>query len=192
LNGWYSYTAKTGKVDDASKIFRINNGEILSQGKNPDYIATTDTFKSYRLTLEFCWQTDSTIPRCSQKRNSGVMYNVPYTLKDTLWPERIQFQVKENNCGDFILLHNVTMEVRGVLNEPGRSVVVPKLMNAEKKAGEWNWIEIVTQNGKCSQYLNRKLVNEGDKASTTSGRILLQFEGYPIKFRNIELTRLMH
>ena len=190
FEGWYGYTSKTGKVADPSKLFRIENGVIRLQGKYPGYVATTDTFCNYKLSAEFCWETDSMIPRCSDKRNSGLMYNVPYVFKDTSWPEGIQFQIKENNCGDFILLHNVTMKVRGIVNKPDRSVVIPKLINAEKKAGEWNRIEIVILNGECIQYLNGKLVNEGTNASVKDGRILLQYEGYPVKFRNIELTQI--
>ena len=70
-----------------------------------------------------------------------MLYEV-ITAKDTLWPQGIQFQIKEGATGDFILLQNVTLEQNGARNEPGRSVVISKSENAENAAGEWNQIEI--------------------------------------------------
>lgn len=190
LDGWYAYTKFKGKVSNANEIFIVENGEIKLQGNDPGYIATNNIYSDFKLTLEFCWEIDSAIIDKAKKRNSGVMYLVPDNFKDTLWPKGIQFQVKENCTGDFILLQNTTLKVNGVTNEPGRSVVIKKFKDAEKNVGEWNKIEIVSLNGKCSQYLNGILVNEGDEASVKNGRILLQFEGYPIKFRNINCLEL--
>lgn len=187
LRNWYAYTPATGRINNAMKIFKVENGEIKLQGKASGYIATNESFKNFDLKLEFSWETDTTIPRKSRIRNSGVMYYVPPDSADALWPEGIQFQVKQNHTGDFILLHNTTLKVRGTVYGPGKSVVVPRLTDAEKKPGEWNTIEIISENGKCTQLLNGKIVNEGEDASVTSGRIVLLYEGYPIKFRNIEI-----
>ena len=187
LKGWYAYTSGSGKTDDAGQIFKVENGEIKLRGKSSGYIATIGTFKNFDLKLEFCWETDTSILRNSNVMNSGIMYNVPSDSKDVLWPSGIQFQVKRDHTGDFILLHNITLNVRGTVYGPGRSVVIPRLTDGEKKPGEWNTVEIISEEGRCMQYLNGQLVNEGMGASTTGGRIALLYEGYPVKFRNIEI-----
>lgn len=189
LDGWYAYSEKTGKINNATDLFKVEDGVIKLQGKNPGYLATLDTFKNYKLTAEYCWETDSALIAKAKKRNSGIIYHVPADFKDTLWPKGIQFQIKENCTGDFVLLQNTTMNVRGVINEPGKSVILSKLLDAELGVGQWNSIEIITKDGKCRQYLNGKLVNEGEEASVTSGRIVLQYEGYPVRFRNIFITK---
>lgn len=118
------------------------------------------------------------------------MYLVPNATPDTLWPQGIQFQVKEGATGDFVMLQGVTMEIKGKKNEAGKSVVSPRFEDAEKPFGEWNTVVIMCQNGYVKQELNGKLVNEGTKASVSEGRILLQYEGYPIDFRKLFIKEL--
>ena len=55
---------------------------------------------------------------------------------------------------------------------------------------EWNTLVITSYNGTITQELNGKLVNEGKAASVTKGRILLQYEGYPIDFKQVVILRL--
>jgi len=118
------------------------------------------------------------------------MYLVPDTAVDKLWCTGIQFQIKEKNTGDFIFLGGVTTEIDGKKTVGGKSVVYPKTLDAEKKYGEWNKIEIIVQNGIIIQKLNGKTVNKTQNPSVNSGRILLQYEGYPIDFKNIIIKKL--
>jgi hypothetical protein len=190
LAGWYAFSQEDGKQTDAEELFRVSNQMIRLYGTKAGYLMSKKSFGEFVLTAEFRWNTDETFGRKSQKKNSGLMYLVPKSAKDTLWPRGIQFQIKEGATGDFILLQNVTLEQNGARNKPGQSVVISKSENTEKAAGEWNHIEIRVEKGHISQYLNGRLVNEGDHPSVTKGRILLQYEGYPIDFRNIEIRKL--
>ena len=118
------------------------------------------------------------------------MYLVPEETPDTLWPKGIQFQIKEGATGDFILLQGVTLKINGKNTEPGKSVVVKRFEDAAKPAGEWNTMVVTFVNGKIKQELNGKLVNESSEPSISEGRILLQYEGYPIDFRKVEIEEL--
>jgi hypothetical protein len=131
---------------------------------------------------------DTSFVRKSQTKNSGIMYLVPEKTPDMLWPRGIQFQIKEGSTGDFVLLQEVTMEVDGKVNTPGKSVVRERFEDAEKPAGEWNTILITSDHGRIRQELNGVPVNEGLNPSVTHGRILLQYEGFPIDFRRIEIV----
>jgi len=190
LKGWYAFSTEDGKLKNAEDLFVVSDNTIHLLGKKAGYLMSKKSFNDFDLKAEFRWNTDENAARRSDKKNSGLMYLVPKSAKDTLWPQGIQFQIKEGATGDFILLQNVTLEKNGTRNEPGRSVVISKNENAEKTAGEWNTIEIRVEKGIVKQYLNGKLVNEGRYPSVTKGRILLQFEGYPIDFRSIEITKL--
>lgn len=110
--------------------------------------------------------------------------------QDNIWPKGIQFQIKENTTGDFIFLDNVTAVVKGKLVEAGASVTSPKFDVNENLYGEWNKIIIHSFNGKITQYLNGKSVNECTDASSKEGKISLNYEGSPIDFKNIHLKNI--
>lgn len=88
------------------------------------------------------------------------------------------------------MLQEVTIAIKGQKTIPGRSVTSPRFEEAEKPIREWNTLVITNKNGVIKQELNGKIVNEGTNATVTEGRILLQFEGYPIDFRKVILKQL--
>jgi len=118
------------------------------------------------------------------------MYNIPLDASDKIWPKGIQFQIKEKTTGDFIFLDQVMAKVNGKSIEAGASVVSPKFLANEKPYGEWNTVVIKSFNGKITQYLNGKLVNECTDASSTEGKISLNYERSPIDFRNITIKEI--
>lgn len=190
LAGWYAYEPVSGKQKDAAKVFHADKKMIRMYGEKLGYLMSEKSFQNFKLTVQYKWNLDSTFSRKSTKKNSGIMYLVPNATPDTLWPQGIQFQVKEGATGDFVMLQGVTMEIKGKKNEAGKSVVSPRFEDAEKPFGEWNTVVVTCQNGYVKQELNGKLVNEGTKASVSEGRILLQYEGYPIDFRKLFIKEL--
>ena len=187
--GWYAYT-KDHLYDNAGEVYSFTDSMIRLHGDKVGYLMSKKSYNDFELTLQYRWNMEPAYQRGTGKRNSGVMYNVPDTARDMLWPAGIQFQVKEGATGDFILLENVTLTVRGETKAPGKSVVVPRLSEQDKALGEWNTVRIRSVKGQCSQYLNGVLVNEGSNASSQSGRILLQYEGSPIDFRKVVVRPL--
>ena len=148
------------------------------------------SFHEFQLIVEFRWNTDTSIVRKSNSKNSGVMYLVPPDAPDMLWPRGIQFQIKEGATGDFIFLHDVTLTINGSKTKPGKSVVSQRLLDAENPEGEWNTLIVTYKDNNIIQELNGRLVNEGTDPSVTEGRILLMYEGYPIDFRKVQISTL--
>lgn len=190
LKGWYAYEPKTGKHSNATDIFQVEDKMIRLYGDKLGYVMTEKSFKNFQLTVVFRWNADSTITRKSNKRNSGIMYLVPTSTKDTLWPKGIQYQVKDGGTGDFVLLQEVTLMVKGKQTVPGKSVTSTRFSDAEKPVGEWNTAVVTVIDGNVKQELNGKLVNEGTLTEPSEGKILLQYEGYPIDFSKIVLRKL--
>jgi hypothetical protein len=190
LSGWYGYNAETGKHSNATELFTVDKQLIRMFGPNAGYLMSEKSYTNFQLKVEYRWNTDSTFVRKNNKKNSGVMYLVPENTPDMLWPKGIQYQIKEGATGDFILLHEVTLTVKGKENTPGASVVVQRFTDAEKPVGEWNSIIITVENGKIKQELNGIIVNEATNPSVSEGRVLLQYEGYPIDFRKVEIFKL--
>ncbi len=189
LDGWYVYEPESGKHNNASELFLVENHIIRLYGDKAGYLMSERSFHNFKLTVEFRWNTDTTFVRKMNSKNSGVMYLVPKETPDTLWPKGIQFQIKEGATGDFILLQGVTLEINGKRTEPGKSVVFNRFEDAANPIGDWNTLIVTCVNGKIKQELNGKLVNEGSEPSVSEGRILLQYEGYPIDFRKVEIEK---
>ena len=190
LDGWYAYEPESGKHNNASELFTVEDKMIRLYGNKAGYLMSEQSFRNFKLTVEFRWNIDTTFIRKQDSKNSGVMYLVPAETPDTLWPKGIQFQIKEGATGDFILLQGVTLKINGKKTEPGKSVVAKRFEDAAKPAGEWNTMIVTFVNDKIKQELNGKLVNESSEPSVSEGRILLQYEGYPIDFRKVEIEKL--
>lgn len=190
LKGWYAFEPASGKHTNASELFPVEEGMIRLYGDKAGYLMSEQSFRDFELTAEFRWNTDPTVKKRSNSMNSGLMYLVPAETPDALWPQGIQFQIKQGATGDFVLLKNVTVLKNGVRTEPGESVVSARSEDAEKPAGEWNTLMVTVSKGKIQQTLNGKLVNEASDPSVTEGRILLQYEGFPIDFRKVEIKPL--
>lgn len=190
LDGWYAYEPESGKHTNALDLFTVEDHMIRLYGNKAGYLMSEQSFHNFKLTVEFKWNTDTTFVRKQDSKNSGVMYLVPKETPDTLWPKGIQFQVKEGATGDFILLQGVTLKVNGKRTEPGKSLVVKRFENAANPIGEWNTAIVTFLNDNIKQELNGKVVNEGSKPSVSEGRILLQYEGFPIDFRKVEIEKL--
>jgi hypothetical protein len=189
LSGWYAFEPEEGKRADASGLFVVEDHMIRLYGNKAGYLMSDEVFKDFKLTVEFRWNMDTAFVRKSNNRNSGVMYLVPADTPDELWPRGIQFQIKDGAIGDFILLQGATLEVNGKRTEAGKSIVVNHSKDAARPAGEWNTMVVTVVRGHIKQELNGKLVNEGKKPSVSEGRILLQYEGFPIDFRKVEIQR---
>jgi len=187
LSQWDAYNLEKGRTNEASSIFLVELGMVRMFGSNAGYLVTKQEYSNFKLVVEYRWNLDTSVVRKSDKMNSGLMYLVPVDAKDTLWPKGIQFQIKQGATGDFILLQEVVLTVNDSLTIPGGSVKVQRLKDAELEFGEWNRIEVTYQNDTLKQYLNGELVNTGNNPSVKSGRILLQYEGFPIDFRKIQI-----
>lgn len=187
---WYAFTKTSSERLDPSKVYEFTDSIIRMHGENIGYLMTKKSHKNFELSLEFRWNMEEKYNKGKGKKNSGVMYNIPVDSPDNIWPKGIQFQIKENTTGDFIFLDKVTAKVNGKLVEAGASVTSPKFSANENPYGEWNTVVIKSFDGKITQYLNGKLVNECVEASSVEGKISLNYEGSPIDFRNIQLKNI--
>jgi len=189
MDDWYAFTKTNIARQEPSKVYDFTDGMIRMYGENVGCLMTKKSYKNFELSLEFRWNMEEKYAIKGTK-NSGVMYNIPLDASDKVWPKGIQFQIKENTTGDFIFLDQVTAKINGKQVEAGASVVTPKFVANEKPYGEWNTILIRSLNGKITQYLNGKLVNECTDTSSTEGKISLNYEHAPIDFKNIKIKNI--
>lgn len=188
LDGWYSFLRD--KNMPADSVFTVEDGMIHVSGRSFGYVCTNQSYKNFHLILEFKWGVAKHPPRQNAKRDSGVLYYFAASSPDKVWPRSIEYQVQEGDCGDFWLVDSTSLTVNGKLYPPTKNQQVVKFSDHEKPTGEWNTVEIIGNNGKCTHILNGAVVNEGTDANVREGKILLQSEGSEIYYRNIRLAIL--
>ncbi|WP_040473637.1 DUF1080 domain-containing protein [Flavobacterium frigoris] len=190
MDDWYAITKDSEQRIAPAQVYDFSEGMIRMYGDNIGYLMTKKSYENFELSFDFRWNMAENVYRGSNRKNSGVMYNIPSNAPDHIWPKGIQFQIKEKSTGDFVFLDNVTATVNGAFIVVGASVTSPKFDDNEMSNGEWNAVLIQSYNGKCTQYLNGKLVNECVEASSKEGKISLNYEGSPIDFKNIRLKNI--
>lgn len=174
LSGWTKALRKEEGCRP-TKTWSVRNGVIACTGQPFGYLMTQQSYKDYKLRLEYRWTARS------DQQNSGIF--VHKTGPDDFFlPKSIETQLKDGNAGDFVLLSTAT--VNGVENKKHKRIErIGK--PSEKPFGEWNSIDIEVKGDLIKSYINGVLQNVGKDAYTDSGNICLQSEGGPIEFRNI-------
>jgi hypothetical protein len=174
------------KQADPEKIWSVKDGIIVCQGSVNGYIITDKEYSDYVLKVQ--WRWGKTAP-AKGKRNSGVFVHV--TGPDKIWPKSIEAQLMDGHAGDFWLVGDFKLAVDPKRQDPKVARHYFRMKdNVEKEIGEWNQYEITCKGDSIKLVINGQLVNAGEDAEATKGKILLQSEGAEIHFRNVELTPL--
>ena len=137
------------------------------------------------------------------------------------WMESIECQIIEGGTGDFLIVGgknkaSLTAETEVIEKQfyfkPGGTVVTRKggrinwwgrdpkwkdvfgvrgPRDVEKTPGEWNRLEVISDEGKITNILNGVVVNVGTQAIPSEGKIQLQSEAAEIFFRKIEVRPIV-
>jgi hypothetical protein len=188
LSGWYSFLKINGQRNDPDTVFSVTDAMLHITGKEFGYIVTEKNYSNFHLVAEFKWGEKKYPPRENKPRDNGILYYV--VPQDKVWPRAIECQVQEGDCGDFWLIDSVTVVIDGARTEPTKNTRLIKKRDNEKPTGEWNRIEIIAKDGKCTHIVNGVVVNEAEQASLRSGRIIIQSEGAEAWYRKIEIKEL--
>ena len=191
LQGWSSFLKTKGVNNDPDTVFSVVDKQLFITGKEFGYIVTDESYGDFHLVAEWKWGVKKYPPRENRVRDNGILYCVGKELpKDRVWPRSIECQIQEGDCGDFWLIDSVTAVVDDTLRGPTKNTRVVKKKDNEKPSGEWNRLEIIMKDGKCTHIMNGEVVAEATNASLRTGRILIQSEGAEIWYRKLEIKKL--
>lgn len=188
LSGWHSFLKTKGKDNDPDKVFSVEKGLLKITGQEFGYVVTDGVYGNFHLVAEFKWGEKKYPPRENKVRDNGILYYV--VPDDKVWPRSIECQIQEGDCGDFWLIDSTTVVIDGIRTPATKNTHIVKKKDAEKPSGEWNRVEIIAKDGKCTHIVNGVVVNEGLDASLRSGRILIQSEGAETYYRKIAVKEL--
>ncbi|MEP6725284.1 MAG: DUF1080 domain-containing protein [Bacteroidota bacterium] len=192
LDGWYSFLPSKGKNNDPDKVFTIDKGLLHISGKEFGYICTEKEYENFKLIVEFKWGEKKHPPRDADttRRDNGILYFVPATEKDRVWPKGIECQIQEGDVGDFWMVDSTTIVAGGIRSVPMNYNRFQKKTDAEKPKGEWNQVEVISDHGKITHVVNHTVVNEATDPSIKKGKIIIQSEGAEIYYRLISIQEL--
>lgn len=193
LEGWYMDVPMQDSIPDAAPSFVVEDGLLISKGEPRGHLVTDQTFKDYRLEVEYRFT--------GEPGNCGVLVHAstPRALYQ-MFPKSIEVQMEHKNAGDFwVIVEDIEVdnmvERRGPESEwgitEGKNRRILNLTDdAEKPLGEWNSMTIECLDDTVKVWVNGVLVNHGYNATVSEGQIALQAEGAEVAFRKLVLTPL--
>jgi hypothetical protein len=181
FSGWELQTTPAASMADAFQI--LPDGVIASAGKPSGFIATRESYRNYKLHVEWRWP--------GKPGNGGVLLHISPGAFDRVWPVSLQVQTKFGNAGDLLPMAAASF-AEPLTSAPGAETRIKArtAADSEKPAGEWNTCDIVSRDGTVEVSVNGVLQNRVSNVSPASGRIGFQLEGTPYELRRVELTPL--
>jgi len=184
---WHTFLAKSGRNSDPLKVFDFEKNVLHVSGEEFGYAVTEKSYKEFHLSLEFKWGEKKYPPRENDKRDAGILYFVQNTKGDKVWPQAIEFQIQEGDCGDFWLVDNVGLTYKDTVVAGKDYYRIVKLKNAENPNGQWNKAEVIVKSNTITHLLNGEIVNQGTNPTISEGKILIQSEGAEIYYKNVTI-----
>lgn len=179
--GWEMVAPAKSAIENSFDI--LPDAVIASKGQPVGYIATTGSYRNYRLHAEWRWS--------GQPGNGGVLLHIGPGSTDPVWPRSLQVQTKHKNVGDVLPMAGASF-AEPLTSAPGAKVPIKAHIapDSERPAGQWNTCDIVSRDGSIEVTVNGVLQNRVTQAAPSSGRIGFQLEGAPYELRKVTLTRL--
>lgn len=192
LSGWHADVPEADKNPGIAPSFVVRDGMLVSLGSPAGHLITDQSFRDYRLTVEYRWP--------EQAGNCGVLVHTSTPRRlGGMFPQSIECQLKAGDAGDFWCIgEDITvpdMEQRRGPKEKwgvdsGNRRIANLTDNSEKPVGQWNEMVIECRGRSIDVWVNGDHVNHGDQCTADRGRIALQAEGTPVEFRKLELVPL--
>jgi hypothetical protein len=216
--GYETGSGKPIGLRDPAGVFtvRVENGEPVLHitGEILGGLTTLKEYANYRLRFQFRWGEKRWSSRQNAARDNGILYHCVgrHGAYGSVWMRSVEFQIQENDVGDFWPLCGSMADFRAVpegklwRHTPGAPLVErgARVLRAadyfEKPSGEWNDAELVVIGGDSAHILNGKIVNElrniryaegsGENRKVTpltAGKLQIQSEYAEAEYRRIEI-----
>ena len=196
LKGWTADVPARDTDKNAPPSFIVRKGLLVSMGKPEGHLVTDAAYRDYRLEVEYRFP--------GKGGNCGVLVHAskPRALYK-MFPQSIEVQMQSGDAGDFWVIQEdievKDMETRRPREKGekwgGSEGDARRILNltdgSEKPLGEWNALVVEARARTLRVWINGDLVNEGENATASEGRIALQAEGTEVEFRRVDLVPLL-
>ncbi len=210
-----------GINNDIKNVFTVitENGEPILKITGEIYggLTTKASYGNYHLSVLFKWGDKKWEPRLDAKRDSGILYHCygDHGRFWKTWKTSLEYQVQENDLGDFIPLDGNAMtpkiagpktDIRGDFSkekkfDPTSEVYsegkgyIQAASEHDKPHGEWNLLEIYVIGNDAVHLVNGEIVMVVENATNpetskplTNGQIQIQSEAAECYYKDLTLT----
>lgn len=206
-----TYRVFTVIEEDNQAVLRVS-GEIYGA------VTSKQSYRNYHLSLQFRWGALKWQPRLTKLKDSGILY---HAIGDhgqeyfRAWMLSQEFQIMEGHIGDYWQQATSAIDIRAyqpeyIMNavaDEGQPFIkvgkgeeiqgfVLRKENAEKPAGQWNTIELITYEGQSLHIVNGHVVmvlknsrylDNGISKPLVAGKIQLQSEAAEVFYKDIKI-----
>ncbi|ALJ05465.1 hypothetical protein APS56_10195 [Pseudalgibacter alginicilyticus] len=179
-------------------------------------LTTKEAYENYHLSVMFKWGDKKWEPRLDKKRDSGILYHCygPHGRFWNTWKTSLEYQVQENDLGDFIPLGGNSgnpkvgapiVDIRGHFKKEKKFNPYSEVYSVGKgyihassehdaPHGEWNRLEIYVLDNNAVHLVNGKIVMVVENAKKHDGSILnkgeiqIQSEAAECYYKKLTLT----
>lgn len=135
LSGFYSWLKDTGRADPR-KVFSVEDGLLRISGDGFGYLSTRESYRDYRLLVEFRWGTKNWRGRETHARDSGIFLHSAGADGNSFDAEgafkaAIECQIMQGRVGDLMVI--------GGKDEQGRPIPVRFSAEAASERDRDGW-----------------------------------------------------
>ena len=160
------------------ETWQLKDGMIYCAGKPHGFLRSKKTYKDFVFRAEWRFIAEGWQGAPEEWPNAGFFINAQQV--DNGWPKSIEVQ---GHYGEAASVFGVRGgKVTGAKRGPIVKNRVP--------FGEWDRIEVRSEEGRVTVVLNGEKVNEGQDLYPVEGNVCLQAEGWPLYYRNLEIKEL--
>lgn len=199
-----------GLGKDPKKVFSTyqNDGETILHITGEIYAGLTslETYADYHLQAKVRWGEKKWEPRLDQKRDSGILYHChgEHGAFWNSWMACLEFQVQENDMGDFITLGGT--KAKAPHHSKGdRSVYLPQgnyrpwqgylhaAIEPDHPHGRWNTLDLYVLGDRALHLVNGKLVMSltdatgKDGSPLKKGKLQIQSEAAEVEYKALRI-----
>jgi hypothetical protein len=153
--------------------------DVLScTGKPKGYLYSTDNFANFTWRFEYRYPRPEKLTADDKfKGNTGFLVYI--TGEPKIWPVCLEVQGKHSDMA--AVKENGGAQAPEVESDPD------KRLTARKRVGQWNAVEIVSNDGELTISLNGQTVTKSRPAFLSAGSIGIQAEDHPFEVRRIRI-----
>ena len=194
--------------DNGSKVIRIS-------GQSWGALSTLSEYSNYHLQLQFKWGSHTWAEKRNKPRDSGLLYHGNGEPENSGWMQSQEFQIEENDCGDYWTVGKVKILIRSIKDTGIKYIYDPKgewklfgdsgynwchrPYAKESPAGQWNTLDLYCSGDTSVHVVNGEVVMilyhsqrvaNGRTVPLTRGKIQLQSEGAELYYKEIKIQSI--
>lgn len=202
-----------GLNNDPKNVFSAyeEDGETILHVSGEIYggLTSLESFENYHFQAKFRWGDKKWEPRLDAKRDSGILYHCygEHGAFWDVWKSSLEFQVQENDIGDFITIAKVKAKVP--YKEKGNPTYYDlsqeykdwtgyfhATVEPDAPHGEWNILDIYVVGDSAIHVVNGRIVMslkdavKTDGSSLVKGQIQIQSEAAEVEYKNVQVRSI--